>query len=152
MKKAVLAILLLVAGGCGDGVGPEATGSSVEIFHDGKRYDEQTFALGSTVGLTATVFDATGDVIAGQTADWSSDRSDIASLDVTSGGSVVVTARGVGTAYIVARHEVGEDTARINVAVGVPLEQAAQLPNCVGVPTLNLTPGGMRLLSGEEAL
>jgi hypothetical protein len=150
MKKGLLAVLLLLAGGCGDGVGPETTGSSIKILNEGKPYDEQTFALGSNIQLTASVFDAAGNVIDGQVAEWSSDRSDIASLDVTSGGSVVVTARAVGTAYIVARHDVGEDTARVNVAI--PVQQAGQLPGCAGAPTLNLTPGATRLLSGEEAL
>jgi len=140
---AIAALTLVTATGCGDGVGPELRGASLRIYLDGSRYDEQTIALGETLKLTAQVLDATGDPVPGETFSWSTEQPSVVVVQ----GDGFVSAVGVGTAYVIARHEVGEDTARINVAESVtgPLE-------CTAGQELQLSVGEIRSFSGDEAV
>ncbi len=129
-RPVLLAGCLLVSAGCGDSLRPELRGAKVHIYLDGAEYAEQTIGLGDEIQLTARVLDATGKVIPGESAIWSTLQPSI--VDVSADGGVVAT--GYGTAHVVARHTIGSDTARINVAAGVvdPLEcsagQVAEIP------------------------
>jgi hypothetical protein len=141
----VLAVLGvgLLAGGCRDGTGPSLQGATLRIYAGPVAFDEQTLGIGETLQLTGTVLDAAGKPVPGQSVEWSSTRPDVASVD----GTGMVHARAVGSTYVIAKHRVGEDTARINVAAYVtgPIE-------CRPGEEIQLEPGEIRHLSGEQAM
>ncbi len=128
--------------GCGDGVSPSARGSALRIYLGSDVFDEQTVAVDSVFALSARILDSSGNPLRDESVTWSSDRPEVASVD----GSGVVAARAVGTANITARHRIGEDVARINVAAPVsgPL-------SCTQEDEVHLAVGQVLLLEGEDA-
>jgi Bacterial Ig-like domain (group 2) len=143
--RPLLVFLALLLGGCGDGTSPDSVGSSVLIRLGLAQYDEQTIAIGETLQLSAEVLNESGDPLSGQSVQWSSDQTDVAR--VTDDG--LVTAVGLGTARIIARHPVGEDTALVNVAQGL---LAVDLPECGPGEGMAIAAGGTVVLDGHEAL
>ena len=73
-----------------------------------------TVQVGNTVQLTATVRDASGNVLTGRAVTWSSSNTSVAT--VNSGG--LVTGRGAGTATMTATSEGQSGTATIQVTDG----------------------------------
>lgn len=133
-------LLPLIVAACGDGLGPEPRGAAVRIYLGGVVYDEQTIAVGQRLQLEAQILDAAGDQVSGQTVEWRSDKPEVASVD----DAGVVLGQAVGTARIIARHQVGEDTAWINVALPV----TGTLECASGGPAFGV--GESRILSGPE--
>ncbi|MEX2570119.1 MAG: Ig-like domain-containing protein [Gemmatimonadota bacterium] len=150
IRSATWAYLLLLFGvaalsACSDSVSPELRGAVVRIYLGGTAYDEQTVAVDSVFKLDASILNTAGKVVDGETVEWSSDRPEVASVDAAG----VVTARAIGTAHIIARHAVGEDTALINVAEGFTRNE---LPACSPSDELQLGVGEIQLVAGAEAL
>lgn len=137
------AAILLGVAACSDGVGPGLRGATVRIYLGSDVFDEQTVAVDSVFALTAQILDSTGKPIPGEIVFWSSDRPEVASVD----GSGVVVAKAVGTANITARHRVGEDVARINVAAAVTGPIA-----CTEDDEVDLEVGQVLLVEGEDAV
>ncbi|HUE96069.1 MAG TPA: Ig-like domain-containing protein [Longimicrobiaceae bacterium] len=135
-----LAVVLLV--GCTDGLGPQLRGAVVRIYFGSAVYDEQTIRVGDTVELTARVVDPAGDPVEGQSIRWSSSAPDVARVDANG----IVQGVAVGTAYIIATHRVGVDSARVNVAT--PVTGALE---CAPGGELVLALGESRAIDGGDA-
>lgn len=134
-RYAVVLAGLVGLASCEHGTGPSLEGAEVRISLGQARYDEQTIGVGATLVLKADVYDATGKVVGGHTFQWSSADPGIAS--VTQAG--VVTGISVGTTRIIARHDVGEDTALVNVAqplTGTPDCSTGARTFVVGTPEI----------------
>jgi hypothetical protein len=127
---------------CSDGLSPPR-GSAVRIYLGAAVFDEQTVGVDSVFALSAQVLDASGKAVPGEGVEWSSDRPDIVSVD----GTGLVVAKAIGTADITARHRVGQDVARINVAEYVTGEV-----ECFAGEELPLAPGEVRIFEGGEAV
>ncbi|MQA89943.1 MAG: hypothetical protein GEU90_06890 [Gemmatimonas sp.] len=138
-----LASTVLLA--CSDGTSPAATGVSVRIRLGLAEFDEQTIAIGESLQLSAEVLNETGDPIDGQNVEWSSDRTDVATVS----GTGRVNAVGLGTAQITARHAAGEEIAIVNVAQSF---LATDLPDCGAADALTLGVGEALVVAGPDAL
>lgn len=139
----LLAAAVLFMAGCRDGTSPELRGATVKIYSGSVPVDEQTIGVGEVLQLTGSVLDTGGKPVSGQTVEWSSTNPDVASVDA----SGTVQAKAVGSTDIIARHQVGADTVRINVAEFVtgPVE-------CSAEQELSIAPGEVRVFAGEEAV
>jgi trimeric autotransporter adhesin len=94
---------LLVLGACGGGGdGGGGTGVPVPASLALSAPSATISAIGNTSSVTATVRDAGGAVLAGQTVNWSSDAPAVASVSA-SGGTATITAVGRGVAVVTAR-------------------------------------------------
>ncbi|MEX2583679.1 MAG: Ig-like domain-containing protein [Gemmatimonadota bacterium] len=142
---AAFLLLLATVSACRDGTGPGPLGATVRIYLGSTAFDEQTVAVGQVVELSAKVLDAAGKPLPSQAVQWSSDAPGVASVDENG----IVEARAVGLARIIARSEVGEDTARINVAEGLAQND---LPVCTAAEALGLEVGQSIELGGAETL
>lgn len=142
-RGASLLVAALLLTSCADGTSPNLQGAEVRISLGGALYDEQTIALGSTLVLDADVYDATGNPVDGEESfQWSSADAGIAS--VTPAG--VVTGHAIGTTHITVRHDVGEATAVVNVAVPI-----SGPPTCTAGQEQAFQVGVPREFSGSEA-
>jgi hypothetical protein len=140
------AVILLFAwvfvAACKDGIGPDGSSGAVVITLGGERYDEQTVAVGDALPLSAQVLEASGDPVPGEKVSWSSSEPDVATVD----GNGLVLARAIGTTHIIARHRVGVDSARVNVAA--PITGPV---SCASAAELSIEVGGIRSFPGDEA-
>ncbi len=97
-----------------------------------------TVAVGATITLTANALDASGNIIAGQTATWQSSSNAIAT--VTAG---VVSGVGPGTATITAT--IGTKSSQTLITV-----TSAISSSCSGVTPLSLAVGAVHTLTAAE--
>lgn len=140
--RAAALVLAAVLASCADGTSPNLQGAEVRILLNSNRYDEQTIAVGSNLVLGANVYDVTGKVVPGQSFQWSSEDEAVAT--VSAGG--VVTGNAVGTTRIIARHDVGEASAIVNVAM--PLTGP---PTCDPEESQTFQVGVPRTFAGNDA-
>src|ERR1051326_4944899 len=106
-SRAVAAILVAASGACGGGSEPgPGRVASVDVSPQ-----PAALAVGATQALTATLRDASANVLTGRTVAWSSSNVTVASVS----SSGLVTAVSPGTATIIATSEGKTGTALITV-------------------------------------
>jgi hypothetical protein len=139
----VLLLLLAATVGCSDLVAPEPRGTSLRIYMGSVPFDEQTIAVGAVLSLRGQVLDSSAKPVTGESVSWTSDNPGV--VTVNANGEVVGNA--IGTARVIARSRVGEDTARINVAAYV-----SGSVTCTEDQELAMPVRSVRIFTGPEAL
>ncbi len=127
---AVACSLLAACGGGGDGGGgPTPTPATVQVAISPT---DPALSFGDTRTLTATVRDASGNVLPNAAVTWTVDNS-VASLNSSSGASVTATASANGTATITARS--GSASGTTTFVVAQRLSTIVVSPSAITLPS-----------------